>query len=76
MGRFEIARSAWQHDHSEALRIMDIIRRSHPGFLPAGKEAPAGYRLALRLLGFRMAETIADWRRRLFVRPPLSAPHS
>lgn len=65
MGRFELARSAWQHDHSEALRIMDIIRRSQPDFLPAGEVAPAGYRLILRLLGFRVTETIADLQRRL-----------
>jgi glycosyltransferase involved in cell wall biosynthesis len=68
MGRFELARSAWQHDHSEALRIVDLIRRSQPGFRPAGTVASPAYRLILRLLGFRMAETIADVRRRFWKR--------
>lgn len=68
MGRFELARSAWQQDHSEALRIMALIRRSQPSFLPTGPEAPPSYRLCLRLLGFRMTEIIADLGRTLRLR--------
>ena len=66
--RFETARIAWAHDHGEALRIVGLIRRSQPDFQPAGNAAPSHYQLAWRLLGFRLAETIADWRRRVRAR--------
>jgi hypothetical protein len=66
--RFEIARIAWTDDHAEALRIVDLIRRSQPDFQPAGNAAPPQYWLAWRLLGFSLAETIADWRRRVRAR--------
>jgi glycosyltransferase involved in cell wall biosynthesis len=62
--RFEMARIAWQHDHVEALSIVELLRRSQPDFQPAGVAAPSHYQFAWRLLGFRLAETIADWRRR------------
>src|SRR5258707_608821 len=70
MGRFELARSAWQHDHWEARQIMEIIRRSQPDFIPTGIVAPAAYRLFFRLMGFRLTETLADFQR-LF-RPQIS----
>jgi glycosyltransferase involved in cell wall biosynthesis len=70
--RFEMARIAWQCDHAEAIKIVEIIRHSQPDFLPAGNAAPAGYRLLLRLLGFRLTETVADWRR-YFVPAPRTA---
>jgi glycosyltransferase involved in cell wall biosynthesis len=73
MARFEMARVAWQHDHVEASRIMGIIRRSQPDFIPAGDAAPPGYRLAFRVLGFRLAETVADWRRPFFSAPQQTA---
>lgn len=63
MARFEMARTAWQQDHSEALRIVELIRESSPGFQPAGNAAPWHYRLAWRVLGFRLAEFLADCRR-------------
>jgi glycosyltransferase involved in cell wall biosynthesis len=61
--RFEIARLAWLADKEEALRIVDIIRRTQPGFRPGGAAAPASYQLLYFLLGFRLTETVADWRR-------------
>jgi len=66
MARFEMARTAWQQDHAEALSIMDIIRLSQPDFIPNGNAAPAAYQVLFGLAGFRIAEFIADWRRRLF----------
>jgi glycosyltransferase involved in cell wall biosynthesis len=67
--RFEIARIAWQCGHNEALAIMRLIRKSQPGFIPAGVAAPKAYRIIFRTLGFRVAETIADLRRN-FLRVP------
>jgi hypothetical protein len=63
-GYFEIARQAWLYDQRFAVEIIKSIKRSQPDFVPAGKVAPYGYRLLWRLLGFRLTETIADWRRR------------
>lgn len=63
--RFEMARLTWQSDRAEALRIMGLISRSQPSFRPGGKAAPASYRILMRLVGFRLTETIAEWRRRL-----------
>ena len=63
MARFEIARTVWQQDHAEAVRIMEIIRDSEHDFLPCGQAALPAYRLALRIFGFGLTETIADWRR-------------
>jgi glycosyltransferase involved in cell wall biosynthesis len=65
MARFEIARIAWQRDHDEALSIVRTIRSTHQEFIPAGNAAPPIYQMAFRMFGFRFAETIADWRRRL-----------
>jgi glycosyltransferase involved in cell wall biosynthesis len=65
MARFEMARAAWQFDQVEALRIMNELLLSYPGFCPNGDAAPGSYRLALRLFGFRIAETLADWRRQI-----------
>jgi glycosyltransferase involved in cell wall biosynthesis len=67
--RFEMARSAWQSDHAEALAIVGAIRASMPGFVPSGAAAAPHYRLLYRILGFAPAERLADWRRRL-------APHA
>ncbi len=64
MARFEMARTAWQHDQSEALSIVADLLDSLPGFVPRGDAAPRAYRFVWRLLGFGWAERIADWRRR------------
>lgn len=68
MARFEMARTAWQQDHDEAVSIVNILRNSMPDFQPDGNAAPPHYRFALRWMGFRLAETIADLRR-LFAKP-------
>ncbi|MGA9778113.1 MAG: glycosyltransferase family 2 protein [Limisphaerales bacterium] len=63
--RFEMARSAWQNDHAAAVRIMEVVRRSQPDFQPGGDAAPPRYWMIFCTLGFRMAETLADWHRLL-----------
>jgi glycosyltransferase involved in cell wall biosynthesis len=68
MARFQMARLAWRHDRAEALAIVEQLRRSDPDFSPltnqpGGHHPPVGYRLLWRLLGFRWAETVADWMR-------------
>ena len=62
--RFETARSEWQVNKRQALAFMNTINRSQPDFMPGGTAAPRAYTWAYRTLGFRLAETIADWRRR------------
>jgi hypothetical protein len=44
---------------------MKTVNRSESGFSPSGNAAPGGYRLVYRLLGFRRAEKIADYKRGL-----------
>lgn len=61
--RFEVARLVWQSDHAEAVRIIQTIEQSEPGFMPAGDAAPAQYQRLYRWLGFRATETIANVRR-------------
>jgi glycosyltransferase involved in cell wall biosynthesis len=62
--RFETARGAWQYDPELASEIMAQVRRCDPGFAPeVGPAAPTRYRLALRLLGFRAAQSLAAWTR-------------
>lgn len=68
--RFEMARLVWQYDQQTAMEMIDLALRSDPGFVPGGNAAPAGYRLLFRLLGFRLTEKIADWRRQ---RSPVSS---
>lgn len=58
--RFEIARLTWQRNCAEALGIMETVHRSDPDFQPAGTAAPARYRMVYRVLGFRVAEMLAD----------------
>lgn len=58
-----MARLAWLSEREEALRIVNMIRQTQPGFRPIGAAAPASYQLLYFLLGFRVAETIADWKR-------------
>lgn len=68
--RFEMARMAWLSDPAEAAEIIDEIRRSQPGFLPADDAAPPTYRFAYRALGFAAAEKLASFRRRFIAARP------
>ncbi|MEP7341835.1 MAG: glycosyltransferase [Acidobacteriota bacterium] len=61
--RFEMARLVWQYDPQTATEIMETALRSDPGFIPSGDAAPAFYRLLFRLMGFRLTEAMAGWRR-------------
>lgn len=70
--RFETARSAWLEDHTEAQQIVATIRQSSPDFAPAGPAAPKSYKFFWQCFGFRMAETIAGWRRAILPVTPNS----
>ncbi len=63
--RFEIARVEWHHDRAQALALVAEVEAKAPGFVPSGAAFPGLYRWLYRLLGFRGAETVADWRRAL-----------
>ena len=66
MARFETARIAWQYDPAFAKEIMREVKSTDRDFIPARPGASGLYRLALKLLGFRAAEVIAQWRRSVF----------
>jgi glycosyltransferase involved in cell wall biosynthesis len=67
--RFETARLAWQYDPGVATEIMKQVETSEPTFRPEpGPAAPTRYRVALRMLGFRGAQRLADWARGLLPR--------
>ena len=65
VARFEIARMLWPQDEAVAESIMETARKADPAFRPHGRAAPAAYRLVFGLLGFRVAERMAAWRRSL-----------
>jgi len=67
--RFEMARIAWTTDRAEARIIVDTIRKSQPGFMPAGTAAPRYYQAIYRFLGFESTESLAEFRRRIFGSP-------
>ncbi|MGD9657294.1 MAG: glycosyltransferase [Methylocystis sp.] len=63
--RFEMARLAWRQDRSAAMAIFEDIlaadRRFAPlGSQPGGHHPPLIYRALYRLLGFVVAETVAE----------------
>lgn len=58
---FDMARSAWPKDRTEARTLHAAI--SSRRFRPHGCAAPPAYRLAYRLLGFEGAERMASVRR-------------
>lgn len=60
--RFEMARSVWNEDRSQARAILATIV-GIDSFQPNGPTAPLLYRLAYRLFGFEMAERIAMLKR-------------
>ena len=60
--RFQMARVAWREgDRAGAEQAMAALCRSAPGFSPVSE--PIAYRLLHRALGFRLAETLLEWRR-------------
>jgi hypothetical protein len=64
IARFEIARSEWQFDEAFASEIVGRIYKSEPSFVPDDTPAaPHRYGIALRLLGFRRTERLAQWLR-------------
>jgi len=64
--RHEIARKTWPKDQTAALAIIRRIDQSDPAFCPSDRQAsPPLYRLVYRTLGFRAAQRIAGYRRRL-----------
>lgn len=65
-GRFEVARSAWLEDQTEAAEIMRIIQQRQPAFIPEGPAARGRYRWFYRTLGFNAAEWLAA-RKRTFL---------
>lgn len=72
MGRFETARIVWQYNRKFAKAIARKIHSTEPTFTPKGLAAPQGYQMAVRLFGFAAAETLADWRRQLFLRSTIN----
>lgn len=63
--RFETARSAWHEAKDIAIEAHAAIMSSGADFMPTGTSAPAGYRAVYRMLGFPVAEHIADATRSL-----------
>ena len=63
--RFEIARSIWLEDPSEAREIVQEIKRRQRGFVPEPPAARARYRLVYKALGFTAAERLAACARSL-----------
>ncbi|QCS50066.1 glycosyltransferase [Picosynechococcus sp. PCC 11901] len=63
--RFENARMIWLSDKSWANQVITKITNTHKEFLPTGKAAPQSYRLVYRLLGFDVAEQVANFKRLL-----------
>jgi glycosyltransferase involved in cell wall biosynthesis len=64
LARFEIARREWQFNEALASEILGRIYETEQGFIPDDTPAaPHRYRIALRLLGFRRSERLAQWLR-------------
>ena len=57
--RFESARNVYEKDKAFALSLINKIKKSDHGFVPQGPAAPALYRWAYRLLGFKGAQRMA-----------------
>jgi len=60
-----VARNVYALDRSWFHRLMTDVRKLDPDFHPTGA---LSYRVATRLLGFEYAESLAVWKRRLFLR--------
>jgi glycosyltransferase involved in cell wall biosynthesis len=64
--RFEIARLIRVYDADLASSVMEKLLKSEPDFTPRGLAAPLRYRIAYRIVGFSIAERLAEWKRRIF----------
>ncbi|MGF1495091.1 MAG: glycosyltransferase [Microcoleaceae cyanobacterium] len=63
--RFECARMIWLSDQKWAKAIISYIKNTDSNFLPTGSSAPKNYQWAYQLLGFGLAERIAQFKRKL-----------
>jgi glycosyltransferase involved in cell wall biosynthesis len=69
--RHQIARKIWQWDQKFALDIMRQVAKSDPLFCPSeGPASPQSYRLIYRVLGFRGAQLVANYKRQAFSNCP------
>jgi glycosyltransferase involved in cell wall biosynthesis len=69
-GRFETARQAWLRDKATAANIVRTIDQSQPGFVPQAPAARGHYRWMYRRFGFQVAESVAEYKRRLLHEAP------
>jgi glycosyltransferase involved in cell wall biosynthesis len=67
--RFECARMEWLKNPQQAKQIIAAIRSRSPKFVPSGEAAPKSYQIVFRILGFMMAERIADLKRKMMSKP-------
>lgn len=61
--RFQMARSAWPLDRSEARRLHAEIVESMPDFRPTSPSAPRNYQRLYSILGFELTEKMAGMAR-------------
>lgn len=61
--RFENARMIWLSDKTWASQVISKINNTNKAFVPSGQAAPKSYRLVYQLLGFSIAEQIANFKR-------------
>ncbi|WP_019508573.1 glycosyltransferase [Pleurocapsa sp. PCC 7319] len=65
--RFECARIIWLTDKHWAKAIINQIRQTEINFIPSGNYAPRIYRLLYQVLGFNLAENLAQLKRQLIL---------
>jgi hypothetical protein len=64
--RFRLARGLWQTDRAVALNIDRLIHEQYPEFVPrSGEYVSTLYSFCFRFFGFKAAENIASYIRRL-----------
>ena len=61
--RFECARMIWLSDRQWASQVIQQIRNTDKGFAPSGSAAPVFYQFIYQLLGFSVAEQVAEFKR-------------
>ncbi len=65
--RFECARIIWLRDKQWSKNIINQIRQTETNFIPSGNCAPQIYRFIYQILGFDLAENIAQLKRQLAI---------